>query len=46
MAGLRGSGGCWLGGQGVTASLGGGHCGEGGLGGRLERPVYAAVLSG
>jgi hypothetical protein len=44
--GRRGSGGCQLGGQGAIASFGRGCCGEGGLGGRSERPVHAAVLGG
>jgi hypothetical protein len=43
--GRRGSGGCRLGGQGATASLGRGHCGEGKLRGKPERPTHAAVLS-
>jgi hypothetical protein len=45
-AGQRGSGGHWLRGRGATVSLGGGHCGEGGLRGKPERPVYTAVLGG
>jgi hypothetical protein len=42
--GRRGSGGHRLGGQGATANLGGGRCGEGGLSGRPERPVHSVVL--
>jgi hypothetical protein len=44
--GRKGSGGCRLRGHGVTASLGGGRCSDGGLGGRSERPVRTAVLGG
>jgi hypothetical protein len=44
--GRRGSGGRRLGGRGATTSLGGGCCGEGGLGGKLEWPVRAAMLGG
>jgi hypothetical protein len=44
--GQRGSGGRRLGGRGATTSLGGGRCGEGGLGGKLEWPVRAAMLGG
>jgi hypothetical protein len=45
-AGQRGSGGHWLRGRGATVSLDGGHCGEGGLRGKPERPVCTAVLGG
>jgi hypothetical protein len=46
VAGRRGSGGRQLGGRGATASFGGGRCGEGGLRGKLERPVCMEVLGG
>jgi hypothetical protein len=41
--GQRGSGGRRLEGQGATSSLGGGHCGEGSLGGRSKRPVMGST---
>jgi hypothetical protein len=44
--GRRGSGGRWLRGRGATVSLGGGHCGEGSLERKPERPVHVAVLGG
>jgi hypothetical protein len=46
VAGRRSSGGRRLIGRGATVSLGGGRCGEGGLGGRSERPVDMVVLGG
>jgi hypothetical protein len=45
-AGWRGSEGRWLRGRGATASLGGGCCDEGGLGGKPKRPIRMAVLGG